>query len=152
MWRPWGQGEGPLLSLTYRASPRTPVPLLQRSIKEGIAFIPPYDDPYTIAGQGTIGDEILRQIGDQVRALCVSSVERSKGLGLWLPTLVHPTALIHTFGHTNSGRRTPWTPSLCPSGAEGSSPASLRLSRPSSQTSRCSAISEYRVEGRGWCA
>ncbi len=24
-------------------------------------FIAPYDDPYTIAGQGTIGNEILRQ-------------------------------------------------------------------------------------------
>ena len=24
----------------------------------------PYDDPYTIAGQGTIGTEILRQCGD----------------------------------------------------------------------------------------
>jgi hypothetical protein len=25
-------------------------------------FVAPYDDPYTIAGQGTIGDEILRQV------------------------------------------------------------------------------------------
>lgn len=24
-------------------------------------FVAPYDDPYTIAGQGTIGTEILRQ-------------------------------------------------------------------------------------------
>ena len=25
-------------------------------------FIAPYDDPYTIAGQGTVGQEILRQV------------------------------------------------------------------------------------------
>ena len=25
-------------------------------------FVPPYDDPFTIAGQGTIGTEILRQL------------------------------------------------------------------------------------------
>jgi threonine dehydratase len=34
-----------------------------RAVTEGLAFIPPYDDPYTIAGQGTIGDEIMRQVG-----------------------------------------------------------------------------------------
>lgn len=34
-----------------------------RAVKEGLTFIPPYDDPYTIAGQGTIGDEIMRQVG-----------------------------------------------------------------------------------------
>jgi hypothetical protein len=34
---------------------------VKRSINEGLAFVPPYDDPHTIAGQGTIGDEILRQ-------------------------------------------------------------------------------------------
>ncbi len=33
-----------------------------RASKEGRVFIAPYDDPYTIAGQGTIGAEILRQI------------------------------------------------------------------------------------------
>ena len=35
---------------------------LERSKNEGMAFIPPYDDPDVIAGQGTIGVEILRQI------------------------------------------------------------------------------------------
>lgn len=36
----------------------------RRSKEEGRAFVAPYDDPYTIAGQGTIGTEILRQCGD----------------------------------------------------------------------------------------
>ena len=27
-----------------------------------MVFIPPYDDPYVIAGQGTAGAEILRQL------------------------------------------------------------------------------------------
>lgn len=30
-------------------------------------FIPPYDDPYIIAGQGTAGAEILRQLSSQQR-------------------------------------------------------------------------------------
>ena len=30
--------------------------------QEGRVFVAPYDDPYTIAGQGTIGTEILRQL------------------------------------------------------------------------------------------
>jgi threonine dehydratase len=34
---------------------------LARSAQEGLTFVAPYDDPYTIAGQATIGDEILRQ-------------------------------------------------------------------------------------------
>lgn len=29
--------------------------------EEGLTNIPPYDDPYVIAGQGTIGMEVLRQ-------------------------------------------------------------------------------------------
>jgi threonine dehydratase len=32
-----------------------------RSAAEGRAFIAPYDDPYTVAGQGTVAAEILRQ-------------------------------------------------------------------------------------------
>lgn len=32
-----------------------------KSLSDNIPFIAPYDDPYTIAGQGTIGAEILRQ-------------------------------------------------------------------------------------------
>lgn len=34
-----------------------------RARSEGRVFIAPYDDPYTIAGQGTVGQEILRQVG-----------------------------------------------------------------------------------------
>jgi threonine dehydratase len=34
----------------------------ERAAREGRVFVAPYDDPYTIAGQGTIGTEILRQV------------------------------------------------------------------------------------------
>ena len=34
-------------------------------MQQGRVFIAPYDDPYTIAGQGTVGTEILRQINTQ---------------------------------------------------------------------------------------
>ena len=30
----------------------------------GLAFVPPYDDPLVIAGQGTVGMEILKQLQD----------------------------------------------------------------------------------------
>ena len=33
--------------------------------EKGLTYIHPYDDPYTIAGQGTIGMEILRQLQNQ---------------------------------------------------------------------------------------
>lgn len=36
--------------------------LQERAVRDGLTFVAPYDDPYTIAGQGTIGDEILRQV------------------------------------------------------------------------------------------
>ena len=37
---------------------------LRLAEEKGLTFIPPYDDPYIIAGQGTIAMEISRQIKD----------------------------------------------------------------------------------------
>lgn len=37
---------------------------IQRSKDEGLTFIPPYDDELVIAGQGTIANEILRQLNN----------------------------------------------------------------------------------------
>jgi threonine dehydratase len=37
---------------------------LRLSAEQGLTFIPPYDNPYIIAGQGTIAMEITRQIKD----------------------------------------------------------------------------------------
>ena len=37
---------------------------IQRAADEGLVFIPPYDDELVMAGQGTIGNEILRQWRD----------------------------------------------------------------------------------------
>ena len=34
----------------------------QRSKEEGLTYIPPFDDPFVIAGQGTVGVELLRQL------------------------------------------------------------------------------------------
>ena len=40
-------------------------PECTRLAKEhGLAFVPPYDDPLVIAGQGTVGMEILKQVPD----------------------------------------------------------------------------------------
>lgn len=35
---------------------------VRRSATDGLTFVPPYDAPEVIAGQGTVGDEILRQV------------------------------------------------------------------------------------------
>jgi threonine dehydratase len=46
---------------------------LARAASEGLTFVAPYDDPYTIAGQATIGDEILRQTdADAIDAVFVA--------------------------------------------------------------------------------
>lgn len=34
----------------------------QRAKEEGLTYVPPFDDPYVIAGQGTVGVEVLRQL------------------------------------------------------------------------------------------
>lgn len=47
---------------------------LRRAVEDNLEFIAPYDDPYTIAGQGTIGMEIFRQISnpDKLDAIFVA--------------------------------------------------------------------------------
>jgi threonine dehydratase len=52
---------GGVVQLVGESYQETQAHAVQRSIAEGLTFIPPYDDPHTISGQGTIGDEILRQ-------------------------------------------------------------------------------------------
>lgn len=37
---------------------------LRLAKRDGLTFIPPYDNPYVVAGQGTIGMEICRQVTD----------------------------------------------------------------------------------------
>jgi threonine dehydratase len=43
---------------------------LEKKLK--LTFVHPFDDPYVIAGQGTIGMEILRQHPDQIHAIFVA--------------------------------------------------------------------------------
>lgn len=37
---------------------------LRLAEKDGLTFVPPYDNPYIVAGQGTVGMEICRQVDD----------------------------------------------------------------------------------------
>ena len=39
--------------------------------EQGLTFIHPFDDPYVIAGQGTIGKEILAQVDEDISAIFV---------------------------------------------------------------------------------
>lgn len=44
----------------------------QLEVEKGLTFIHPFDDPYVIAGQGTIGMEILRQHQQPIHAIFVA--------------------------------------------------------------------------------
>jgi len=44
----------------------------QLAAREGLTFVHPFDDPDVIAGQGTVGMEILRQHGPGIHAIFVS--------------------------------------------------------------------------------
>ena len=43
----------------------------RRSSEEGLVFVPPFDHPDVIAGQGTIGMEIVRQFSGPLHAVFV---------------------------------------------------------------------------------
>lgn len=43
----------------------------ERSVTEGVTFIPPFDNEDVIAGQGTVGMEIGRQMRGQIHAIFV---------------------------------------------------------------------------------
>ena len=63
------------------AAPSSPP---QRAVKEGLTFVAPYDDPYTIAGQGTIGDEILRQVSYNTLPWQLHHLGSQQSLCSWL--------------------------------------------------------------------
>ncbi len=45
---------------------------LELEKRDGLVFVHPYDDPHVIAGQGTIGMEILRQHQDPIHAVFIA--------------------------------------------------------------------------------
>ena len=70
-WRPLGAPASTGLLADCRL-----LPVQGRALRDGLVFVAPYDDPYTIAGQGTIGTEILRQLStlqdDNLHAIFVA--------------------------------------------------------------------------------
>jgi threonine dehydratase len=59
----------------------------RRAIANGLTNIPPFDDPYVIAGQGTIGAEILRQADlEKLEAIfcCVGGGGLIGGIGVYI--------------------------------------------------------------------
>src|SRR5262245_58687865 len=56
---------------------------------EGLAFIHPYDDPDVIAGQGTVGLEILRQHRDPIHAVfvCIGGGGLASGVAVYVKRL-----------------------------------------------------------------
>ncbi len=62
---------------------------LELEKKEGLTFVHPYDDPYVIAGQGTIAMEILRQHPDPIHAIfcCVGGGGLIAGIAAYIKRL-----------------------------------------------------------------
>jgi len=63
---------------------------------EGKAFVPPYDHPDIIAGQGTVGVEILRQCPEHIDAVfvCVGGGGLAAGVGAYIKRLRPETRII----------------------------------------------------------
>nr|QKY14837.1 threonine deaminase (THRD) chloroplastic [Polytomella parva] len=53
---------GGIVELVGESYQETQSYAVQRAAKDGLTFVAPYDDPHTIAGQGTIGTEIYYQV------------------------------------------------------------------------------------------
>jgi len=58
---------GGIVELVGESYQETQAYAVRKSAADGLTFVPPYDAPEVVAGQGTIGDEILRQVGDPAR-------------------------------------------------------------------------------------
>ena len=48
-----------------------PKPRRGATPSRGLVYLSPYNDPYVVAGQGTIGAELARQL-DRIDVLCIS--------------------------------------------------------------------------------
>lgn len=85
-----------------------------RALRDGLVFVAPYDDPYTIAGQGTIGTEILRQLttlqDDNLHAIFVAIGGGGliAGIGAYVKALKPHVKII---GVEPTGRAVAWTSS-----------------------------------------
>lgn len=55
---------GGIVELVGDSYQETQAYAMGRAVEAGLTFVHPFDDPYTIAGQGTIGSEIWRQLSD----------------------------------------------------------------------------------------
>jgi hypothetical protein len=134
--------------LTSPDLPAQPPPPSQRAVAEGLTFVAPYDDPYTIAGQGTIGDEILRQVGGPQQGEGRGG-GRAQAASFSTPRPSHPISLYPRVCPTRSATPPSWTPSLSPSAAAASSLALQPMSRRCSPTSRCGPGGGARGWGAG---
>ena len=69
---------------------------LELATEKGMTFVHPYDDPDVIAGQGTIGMEILRQHPDEIEAVFipVGGGGLIAGVGVFLKQLRPETRII----------------------------------------------------------
>ena len=88
----------------------------------GATFVPPYNHPKVIAGQGTIALEFLEQVGKWLRDLCCavtdpsSAVSRHCARPSWseMQPWVRAECWLHLATFQFPGRRCPsWMPSLC---------------------------------------
>jgi hypothetical protein len=71
------QALGGTVELVGESYNETQTYAMERATADGRVFIAPYDDPFTIAGQGTIGSEIVSQVGGEMMIIAGSCVDFS---------------------------------------------------------------------------
>lgn len=74
----------------------------RREVQDGLINIPPFDDPYVIAGQGTIGMELLRQTNIQkLEAIfcCVGGGGLLAGVGVYVKRIAPHVKVIGVETH-----------------------------------------------------
>lgn len=64
--------------------------------EQGLIFVPPYDDPYVVAGQGTVGQEILKQLPNSETLDAIFGAVGGGGLIAGIATYVKRIGAPHT--------------------------------------------------------
>ena len=64
----------------------------QLAADRGLTIVPPYDDPYIVAGQGTAVKELIEEVGEIGRLEIGRRVPPAKRAGLCLEPHLHPAS------------------------------------------------------------
>jgi threonine dehydratase len=114
---------------------------------EKLTFVHPFDDPDVIAGQGTIGMEILRQHPKPIHAVfcCVGGGGLIAGVAAYIKRLRPETKIIGVEAVDADAMTSRWPPaSASRSSRSACSPTARRSSRSARRPSACASSTSTR--------